>query len=266
MRKFSGFLVDSRLVFANRNGFSTAAGKKLTFTNFKDTTSIFGREASISFKNDHDLRCFFTTLQALCVVDSGGNMFRSLASMDDSKKYNICYSSGIIDGAAARFNSFIDNTAKSFEGKANIAVVKELTRLGFPAAKIMYASKKVHDDESETGEFDGIVATSSHIFVVEAKLHAKVPDIALLKYKMELLKDPQYNLLDKHDPRLNFVIGILATSAASNSDLEVAARNSIEPVWLLAANGTDFSLDPFDSCPISNAPTPSASIQIYSCS
>jgi hypothetical protein len=51
-----------------------------------------------------------------------------------------------------------------------------LREMGQESVELLYATKEVSYAASHDvkGEFDGIVATASHLFVVEAKLHAKV--------------------------------------------------------------------------------------------
>ena len=51
-----------------------------------------------------------------------------------------------------------------------------LREMGHESVELLYAAKEVMYATSNDvkGEFDGIVATASHLFVVEAKLHAKV--------------------------------------------------------------------------------------------
>ena len=51
-----------------------------------------------------------------------------------------------------------------------------LREMGQESVELLYAAKEVSYAASNDvkGEFDGIVATASHLFVVEAKLHAKV--------------------------------------------------------------------------------------------
>ena len=124
------------------------------------------------------------------------------------------------------------------------------------------------------GEFDGIVATASHLFVIEAKLHAKVgshidPRYVLVPFhikelivsifhtrviqvvdvysvleNMDLLRNPKIQppIVHADDPRLQKVIGVLATSDVPDQALVEKARKF--DVWLLAWDGSDFSLTP----------------------
>ena len=91
------------------------------------------------------------------------------------------------------------------------------------------------------------------------KLHAQKVDLEHVTHNMKLLRYLEYRLVDPLDPRLHNVVGILATSTAPNADLEDAARTCGMPVWLLAADGSDFHLDPLAAVAASTAtPTPAA--------
>lgn len=189
-------------------------------------------------KNDQDLLLFFTTAHINWAQDASGKKYRSLAEMDELKKYSLSYSTpGIIDKTAA--SSFIDN---SFKGRANCAVVKELLRLGHKDVRIICTSEKVYVAGLKAGEFDGIIGSDTHLFVVEAKLHAKSFDVPIVHQKILLLKHPECDVIKVNDPRLSNVIGILATSSPLTAELEVALRDSPRSTWLLAANGYDLEL------------------------
>ena len=223
----------------------SVAGKTITFTNCIVAGKTIGFEQAVQFKNDHDLQCFFATNRISyvnAVDDTDGTGQRSLAAMESTKKYVIRYVPDISEGAGTRFSNFIDNNSKAFEAKANVAVVEELVRHGHTSAKLMCASQELIDGIVE-GELDGVVETDSHLFVVEAKVHAKVADVYHVVANMNRLVNPVYGLIDPTDPRRNNVIGILATSTVTSSELQAEIRKVSVPIWLLTADGSGMRLE-----------------------
>lgn len=221
-----------------------AAEKKITFTNYKEKKRMLEHEQVWIFTNENDFQIFLRSTHSDGVEDSAGVKHRQLATLDESTKYELSYSAEISENAASRFSNFIDNTSRSFEGKANLAVVRELVRLGHSNVHIMHSSKKVFDGVIEAGELDGVIATDSHFFVVESKLHAKDDDVFQLSNNIYKFKNPKYGLVSADDPRLlNGVIGIIATSSAPDVELKSAAREIGKHIWILAANGMELHLD-----------------------
>lgn len=215
-----------------------ATMKSITFTNYKDDLDVnVGREEVFRFKNDHDLLCFFTSSFSNCAQDDSGKNYRSLAAMDETKKYRLSYSAGIFTPS-----SKYSQVLHTWEAKANIAVVNELRRLGHNNVRLVCANRNIVSGGVIVGEFDGVVETESHIFLVEAKVHAKANDAYLFEYMINQLKDPENGLFKQDDTRLSNVIGILATSIPPNLDLVDALRKCKTPTWLLAANGSKLEL------------------------
>jgi hypothetical protein len=145
--------------------------KTVQFTNVNDELDKNLR-TSMTFMNDDDFKSFLRELGAYAVESPEGDQFRSLALIDADKEYTLRY----CGKAAARFDGFTSNSARAFEAKANVAVMNALREMGHASVELLYAAKEVSYAASNDvkGEFDGIVATASHLFVVEAKLHAKV--------------------------------------------------------------------------------------------
>ena len=146
--------------------------KTIQLTNVIDDTDN-NLKTRLTFINDNDFHSFLLSLGAFAVEGPEGNHFRSLTLLDVDTEYTLRYSGK----AAARIDGFISNTARAFESKANVAVMNALREMGHESVELLYAAKEVSYDVASKnikGEFDGIVATASHLFVVEAKLHAKV--------------------------------------------------------------------------------------------
>jgi hypothetical protein len=140
--------------------------------NIKDEASRNLRK-SITFLDENDFQRFLRDIGGYAIENLEGNSYRALALIDAEKKYNICY----CEKAAARFDDgFRSNSAKAFEAKANVAVVDALCAMGHQSVELLHAAKEMSYAGSTgvKGEIDGLIATASHLFVVEAKLHAKV--------------------------------------------------------------------------------------------
>ena len=243
--------------------------KTLHFNDVNELGEI--TRSSMIFSTDKQFQSFLKYFDAFGVEDTEGNRHRSLELIDVDKEYTLCRGGK----AAERFDGFITNSAKAFEAKANVAVVNALKEMGQQSVELRYAAKEVSHVESKDvkGEFDGIVVTASHLFVVEAKLHAKVvllilepttttnslihspthshsmsvsqsPDLYGVLRNVNLINDPKVQppLFDADDPRRKHVVGVLATSSVPDPELVEAARSF--GVWLLALDGSGFSLTP----------------------
>ena len=182
LRMATGFrcnrMISTSRRFATSYGMEPTKGRKNTektvqFTNVNDDLDKNLR-TSVLFKNDDDFKSFLRELGAYAVQCPEGKQTRSLESIDEDKEYTLRY----CGKAAARFDGFISDSARAFEAKANVAVMNALREMGHESVELLYAAKEVMYATSNDvkGEFDGIVATASHLFVVEAKLHAKVDD------------------------------------------------------------------------------------------
>ena len=179
LRTATGFrfnrMVSSIRRFATSDGTEPTKPKKNTektvqFTNVKDELDNNLR-TNTTIKNDNDFKLFLRKLGAYA-VQCEGKQYMSLESIDVDKEYTLRY----CGKAAARFDGYISNSASAFEAKANVAVMNALREMGQESVELLYAAKEVSYAASNDvkGEFDGIVATASHLFVVEAKLRAQV--------------------------------------------------------------------------------------------
>lgn len=126
-----------------------------------------------SVNNDNDLGYFLRSINGYMVQDMGSSepAHHKFRNLKDGGEYKVLYKP---------IGNFINNDSLTMEDRANEGVVRQLVRKGHQAVRRVHTRIEVYRGCPKTlvTDFDGIVETETHIFVIEAKLRAKVSSCA----------------------------------------------------------------------------------------
>lgn len=130
----------------------------------------------VILQSNKELRGLLWDMDAWAIAGPGpeGVAFVSLDFIEPEKEYTLLYKSD--DDSAT------PNRSKVFKASANNAAVSEIIRLGYTSAELVYPAKDVVLHAGWATEWTtevkcepcGIISTDTHLFVLEARLHAKV--------------------------------------------------------------------------------------------
>ena len=175
----SGQRLRSDLLAATGRKDGKSPPRHIDFVNLPITNRI--NEGPVKIKDENDLRSFLRDVGGYMVqLEDGTNSeHRSFEDLVEGKKHVVIYKER--RSADDRFHGFIDNMSRGFEDRAILGVVRQLEYKGHTGVFIAFSHQKVSEAGSKDTltDFDGIVQTDSHIFVIEAKMHAKVPAICV---------------------------------------------------------------------------------------
>ena len=135
----------------------------------------------VEFENDNDFQLFLRDVGGYMVqlADGTGSIHRTFENLVEGEEYIVLYKER--RNAEERYNRFIDSALRGFKDSAIKGVIRELESKGHTGVSNAHSGQKVRQAGSKDTltDFDGIVQTDSHIFVVEAKMDAKVPAICV---------------------------------------------------------------------------------------
>ena len=171
--------IDSRRqVFMQSPPIDETPGKKISIVNYPSRDGVgedrrtvrFGHEAGFfAFMARHDV----SALEE--VHPSGkGELVMTLADIDPKKEYIMYYTKFATESRLISIEGFTRNSAGAFEDRANIAVVNQLRHRNHARVKLLDSKVQLRWGKKVKGDIDGLVVTDTHIFVVEAKMHAVV--------------------------------------------------------------------------------------------
>ena len=152
-------------------------GKKISFVNFPSRDGVEGRR-TVQFREEADFLAYLARNRVSALEEvhpSGkGKLVMELAGIDPMKEYIICYTKSAIESRLVNIEGFTRNSAGAFEDRANIALVSQLRHQNHMGVEVLCDKVKLRWGNEAKGDIDGLVVTDTHIFVVEAKIHAVV--------------------------------------------------------------------------------------------
>jgi len=226
--------------------------RRITFSNFPCDDLPNGK-GSMTFKlgSDADLSKLLSAIDAIAVkesVNGNGDCLDTLDELKEGVPYFLIFKKRF-DTAIGRMENGIKNAATAFEHKANLALMDELTRMGRTEVVLAFEGAFITRANGEAAtEIDGLVfavaptvaaAAPNDAYVVEAKMYAKVDDLAAVEKKLRFLTDLPAGTSHPINLGGRALTGVLAT-IDTTPDVIAAAKSM--GVWVLVQNGLGFDL------------------------
>jgi len=159
-----------------------------------------------------------------------------------------CYETAI-----RRIENDIKSSATSFEHKANFAFMNKLRLFGKTKVELAMHGVCILRGKGVTltaTVIDGLVFAAASAadaaasvpddaYVLEAKMYAKIDDLAAVEKKMQMLTHPPADALNPINLGGRALTGVLATI---DTTPEVIAAAKAKSMWVLVQNGSGFDL------------------------
>ena len=228
----------------------------ITFSNFpRDDFPNGTGSVKIKFSSDTDLRELLSGIGAVAVeesANSSGDIVASpsLSVLKEGVPYRFVFKPRY-ETAIGRIENGIKNSATAFEHKANLAFMNELTLLGKTKVELAMQGVCILRGKGVTAtEIDGLVFAAASAadaaasvpddaYVLEAKMYAKIDDLAAVEKKMQILTHPPADTLNPINLGGRALTGVLATI---DTTPEVIAAAKAKSMWVLVQNGSGFDL------------------------